>query len=492
MLYELLKSQSELRPHQAAVIGEDRTLTYRQLFQEAGNIASALSALGLETGAPILIGIPPSPDFYAAFFGAAALGCLILPVLPSGKLYQAYRDAAPVAAMGSDDFLNGARLRCATLRHCISWSPSRGIDFPIALLEFFRQTVFRDEMILGVSSSGSTGEPKLYLRSAELILSRAKLRAQVQQTRPDDVFISTRPFNSGSAINSHIVLPILTGGRVIVHDRFERFKAAAAISKERVTVLYAVPFIFELLASIPESRRVDFTSLRLCISGSASLPRSVSDQFQRRFGITIRQRYSGSHFYPAFTYNLDGPADSVGRIDGLFPMAILDGDGNSINSETIGEIAFYIADLPDYLREVAERNPNRKGDFIYTGDLGKTDAVGNVYVVGRKSGFIKVGGNRVEPSEVESVLRAHPQVKEAVVHGFNSGESTEAVAAIVIADGELSRETLLQHCELHLDPYKCPRRLEIRDHLPRSEHGKLLRQEISKEFATGKLRESAE
>jgi long-chain acyl-CoA synthetase len=293
------------------------------------------------------------------------------------------------------------------------------------------------------------------------------------------VFLATRPFNSGSAINAHVILPLAVGGQIVVHEAFERFKAAQAIADKHVTVLYAVPFIFEMLVSIPEQYTVDLSSLRICISAGASLPHSVWRQFCQRFRAHIGQCYSASHCYPAFAYNLEGPPDSVGRLDGYFPMVILDEFDRPVEPDRIGEIVFSIPSLPPDLRAIAEKNPNRQGDFIFTGDMGKYDASGNVYVVGRKSPLIKIAGNRVEPAEVEFVLRSHPQVKEALVYSAPSGDADEMVAATVVLEGEVSREELLRHCAARLDGYKCPAKIEFRDALPRSAHGKILRAVVS-------------
>jgi long-chain acyl-CoA synthetase len=475
MIYQLLASQAQTLGHKVAVCGEDRRLTYEQLYRDASRAARHFESLGLRPSDPILIGVPPSPDFFVAFYGACALGLLALPVLPSGKVSDPIQEVHPVAAIGDDHFLATVRGRCKTVKNEIKWDRSNGLDVQSSGMGFVRSRIFRTENVLGVSSSGTTGDPQLYLRPAESIVSRARLRSQVQGIREEDVFLATRPFNSGSAINAHIILPLVVGGRVVVHERFERFKAVQAIASERVTVLYAVPFIFEMLVSISDRYPSDFSSLRICISGSAPLPQHVSKRFYERFGLRIRQRYSGSHFYPAFSYNLDGPPDSVGRVDGYFPIAILDESGGPAEPNQMGEIVFSLATLPLDLRPLAEKNPNRQGAFIFTGDLGQYDAAGNVYVVGRKSPFIKVAGNRVEPAEVEYVLRSHPQVKEALVHGTRLADADEAVAAVVVAESEVSREDLLRYCAARLDGYKCPTRIEFRDSLPRSPHGKILR-----------------
>ncbi|MGE5218202.1 MAG: class I adenylate-forming enzyme family protein [Chloroflexota bacterium] len=292
---------------------------------------------------------------------------------------------------------------------------------------------------------------------------------------PDDVLLSARPYNSGSSINSHVVLPIVAGCSIVVQEKFQRFRAVAAIAEQKVTVLYSVPFIFELLASIPKSYSYDFSSLRLCISGSAPLSKTVADAFHARFGVEIRQRYGGSHIHPAFTFNTRGVSQSVGQTTGPFPIEILDEAVNPLGANKIGEIAFDFARIPAAWKKHLKANPNRKGRYILTGDLGRTDIEGNVFVVGRKSSFIKVKGNRVEPAEVEEVLHSHPKVKEAFVFAVRPGQPDEQVGAVVATTEPIEGEALVQYCARHIEGYKCPRQIEVRSALPRNEHGKVAR-----------------
>ncbi len=130
---------------------------------------------------------------------------------------------------------------------------------------------------------------------------------------------------------------------------------------------------------------------------------------------------------------------------------------------------------PPLWRQTLEANPNVRNGYLRSGDLGRFDAAGNVYVVGRRSPFIKVGANRVEPAEVENVLRLHPSVSEALVYGVKIGAIEEAVHADVIAAGAVSERELADFCRQRLDGYKCPRRIFIKDDLPRNAHGKIIR-----------------
>ena len=473
MLFDLLSENARTHPDKIAVVGERKSLTYSQLHREASCLALSLEKLGFKRGESIFIGLPSSPDFFVAIYGAWALGLLVVPVSPTGPVASTYLATNPVGAIGTADFLKQIKAQCPGLRTVIPCTPA-GFSFRDLSGEFKARQMIQQEPVLCVSSSGTTGEPKLYQRSCELIYGHARTRVEVQHIDSSDIFLSMRPLNNANAINNFVVPPIMAGAKVILHERFERFKAVDTIRAERVTVLNSVPFVFELLASIPESRPVDFSSIRMCIAGGAPLPPSVADRFFRRFGMRIHQRYAGSHFYPAFSFNFDGPSDSVGRIDGYFPMVILDEDGRRLEPGRIGEIAFTYVNLPPTLQRVAESNPNRKNDCIMTGDLGRTDADGNVFVVGRRSPFIKIGGNRVEPAEVESTLRSHPAVREALVYPLRQGQTDEAIGAMVAASN-VSEQELLQHCADHLEAFKCPHQIDVKDELPRTEQGKISR-----------------
>lgn len=482
MLFRLLSRQARRYRAKIAVAGEQRSLTFAELHSEAAEAAAHLRKRGCAPGDAIVLGLPPSPEFYVVFYAAAALGMVVLPVLPSGRIPGVVAAREPRWVVGDQRFLAEALAQCPSLQHGIEWDAKRGLS-GIAGSPFRRRKTFRTECVIGVSSSGSTGTPTIYFRNQELLVRRAEFRAQSLGITEADVLLSARPFNSGSSINSHVVMPVAAGCKIVVQERFQRFQAADAMTRERVSVLYTVPFVFELLASIPSDYPADFSALRLCISGSAPLAASVAADFSRRFGIEIRQRYGGSHIHPAFTYNFAGVPGAVGQTFGPFPIAILNESGSVQSAGTIGEIAFDYERVAPAWRKYLKDNPNRRGRYIYTGDLGRTDQDGNVFIVGRKSPFIKVRGNRVEPAEVESVLRAHPAVQEAFVFGVRRGEPEESVGAVVVATG-IGEAELLRHCAERLDGYKCPRKVLFRSELPRTAHGKIARSALEDELAS--------
>lgn len=482
MLFQLLKNRAKRYSQQVAVVDERRSVTFAQLFEETSATAIHFQAQGIDPGDAILLGVPPSIEFFAAFYASAAVGGIVLPVLPTGRIPQLMIQRNPVMAIGDSSFLDEARRLCGDRIRRLEWSRDIGLRPALKFGRFTRARVYRDECVVAVSSSGTTGTPALYDRAQSLLVRRGELRAEILGITPEDVLLATRPFNSGSSLNTHVVTPIVAGCRVVVQARFGRFQAADAIEREKVTVLYGVPYIFELLATIPAAHPVDFSSLRLCISGGAALADSVASAFTRRFGKPLRQLYGGSHIHPAFTCNLGGVAGAVGHTFGVFPMVVLGEDGKPQKTNTIGELAFDYTRTARRWKKYLRDNPNRRGRYIHTGDLGRADEQGNVFIVGQKSKFIKVRGNRVEPAEVEAVLRTHPAVQEAFVYGIDRGLPTEAVAAVVSGEG-VGEVELLRHCARRLDGYKCPRTIEVRPTLPRNTQGKLARAILEEEVA---------
>lgn len=480
MLYRMLLKQARKCPRKLAVIGERRTFTYRDLLREVEKTALTFRSWSLGPRDHLILGLPPCPEFFVLFYAAAALGVAVIPVSPSGNVPEKMLSLEKVTAAGEKAFLAKLRRSGLNIGHEIAWTRAAGLslprDSPTEPTRFARSRIMRSEPILGSFTSGSTGEPALFFRTAQVLFKRAALGVAAWGVRPADILLSTGPFTSGVNAVYNLVAPVVVGCSVVVLEKFERRRAMEAVARHRVTRIFAVPLIFDVLARLPRSYRPDFSSLKNLSSVGAHLPRSIYDAFYKKFGLRIGQGYGGTDFALAFTVNRQGLPDAVGHRDGIFPVRILDERGKSARAGAIGEIAFDILQVKDRtVRTALLTNSKRRGRYLFTGDLGRCDSDGNLYVVGRKSSMIKVGANRVIPAEVESVLRAHPRVREALVMPIRPGRTDEAVGALVVRNGRLTAVELLRHCAERLDGYKCPRKIVFRKNLARSRHGKVIR-----------------
>ncbi len=476
MLYRALESTARKYPDKLAVVGPHRKYTFSELLQQVRSVALYLQKQGFGPGDHLVMGIPPSPEFYLVFFAAAALGMTTIPAPPSGKLPSAVRPFEPLLLAGSEEFISNVLASGIGCKHKILWEAKRGLAISPPKGRFLRKKFFKQRPVLGTFSSGTTGEPVIFERTAQYLFQRAHLGAAAWRITPDDTLLATGPFTSGLNTTNHLVLPMVQGTKVVVLENFHRRQVVDAIARERVTVLFVVPMVFDVLARLPAGYDADFSSLRCCIAGGTHLPKEIAERVYRRFGLRIAQGYGGAHFTPAFTVNLDGVPGSVGRADGLFPVKIVNDHGKAVAPSGVGEIVFDLGKLKiAWAMAVLQKNPNRKGGFVFTGDLGRLDDDGNLYIVGRKALLIKVGANRVAPAEVEDALRTHPHVQDAIVFAVRPGQTDEAVGAVVVPARPVTAGELIAHCARRLDPYKCPQTISFRKSLPRNAHGKVIR-----------------
>jgi len=258
----------------------------------------------------------------------------------------------------------------------------------------------------------------------------------------------------------------------------KRHRALELIERERCTVFPGVPFHYQLMAEAPGS--ADLSSLRLCFSAGTALARETFDAFGEKFGVLVRQLYGSTETGfmsanmsedPVATFASVGPG--IGAVD----LQILDDEGAPLPAGEIGEVTVAspamtagYSDLPDVNAQAFA------GGRFQTGDLGQLDADGRLTITGRKKLLIEVGGYKVDPIEVEDVVAAHPKVAEAVVVGVpGKGPGEEVVKAVVVPSAEIADRELIDFCRERLANYKVPQLVELREEIPKSPLGKILR-----------------
>jgi long-chain acyl-CoA synthetase len=241
-----------------------------------------------------------------------------------------------------------------------------------------------------------------------------------------------------------------------------------------------VPSMFAVLATLPMPAQPR-PRLRFCISGGAPQPPAVLEAFEARYGITIYEGYGPTECSPVLTVNPPGGLRKVGSVGPAIPdveIRIVDEAGRPLAAGEIGEITARGPNVMlGYLNRPEETAEAIRDGWYHTGDLGRMDEDGYVYIVDRKTDLILVGGLNVYPSEVERVLGTHPAVAEAAVVGVSDALRGESVVALVIPrDGQaVSPSELLQWCRQRLANYKVPRTIQLVPDLPRTVTGKVLK-----------------
>jgi long-chain acyl-CoA synthetase len=331
-------------------------------------------------------------------------------------------------------------------------------------------------------SSGSTGTPKQIVRTHRNLVFELNGLVSMLQLSGRDRVLGVAPFSHVNGLMRSMLASLRAGATLYPVARFDRHAVAELIEKDRLTVFIAVPFMFAMLAKTNFRQRPDFSSLRLCISASAPMPKTLNQQFFEAFGIHVRQLY-GSTETGTISVNLgpdiEGSLESVGTpLPGIEVEVFTDKGGIA----KVGEVGEFAVRSPSAIEGyVGSDEVNKKAfrnGYFFTDDLGKRDEAGRLYLTGRKKFFINKGGYKIDPREIEALLEGHPKVDEVVVLGVPTSYGDEKVKAVIVPKISCTEEEIVAYCRGKIADFKVPSLVEFRDDLPKSAAGKILRQKL--------------
>ncbi len=362
-----------------------------------------------------------------------------------------------------------------------------------------------DDALL-VYTGGTTGRAKGVRLSHANIMSNALQIAYVAKPRGDDVFLHVAPmFHSADLLSTPWVM---AGAAHLYLPEFSGEAALQAIEQHRVTTSSLTPTMIIMMLQVPDFDRYDLSSLRQMIYGSSPMATEWIERAMRRFpGVEFIQAYGLTEASPLLTMlgmdehqqAVDGGdydrLKSVGRPLPGVDLKIVDPDDCELFAGEAGEVVVRAPNVTrGYLnRPDATAEAFRHGWF-HTGDIGRMDEQGYLYLLDRKKDLVITGGELVYSLEVESALYHHPKVRECAVVGIPDDAFGEALlAAIVTIDGEApSPEELIQHCRGRIGGYKIPRRYVFVDELPRSAVNKVLKHELRALYSQALVSQRAE
>jgi long-chain acyl-CoA synthetase len=467
----------------AVVDGRGNT-TYGALLGHFSALASELRRRGVTPGDRVGLLLPNSLDFAVGYFGALFAGAILVPLNDQYREREiryfldrcgvrvliTRRDYEPLCrrVLGADD-----RVELLPMDERLDRTPpSHGaLSAPPARPE---------DPVMFQFSSGSTGPPKRIARSHANLLFEIESLVATLGIRPEDRFLGAAPFSHVNGLMRTLMASLYGGASVYPLSRFDRREAARVIEESRITIFIAVPFMFGMLAKTAFRPPPDFSSLRLCVSASAPMPVGVNREFFDRFGLYVRQLY-GSTETGTISVNLSPDVaeslDSVGLPIRGVEVVVLSEDGSRVSpGGGVGEVAVRspgaIARYEDAEVGGPDNEVFRDGLFL-TGDLGRIDAQGRLYLIGRKKFFINKGGYKINPQEVEQLLESHPLVEEAAVVGVPTQFEDEKVKAVVVTRGEVGPEDLVAFCRGKIADFKLPSLVEVRESLPKTSTGKI-------------------
>ena len=475
------------------------SLTFREFDRVTDRMAAALLSLGMKKGDHGAVLLPNSLDTLLAYFSVIKAGGTVIPINP---LYTPREIAFILNNSGAKFLLSAGRFQ-KTIEGIKPQVPALGLvvfreeEDPSILKALERRAPWahflrsvdlsaEDNAII-FYTSGTLGQPKgVMLTHGNFTFSGPNI-ARAYGLQEGDVTMAVLPLVHVFAVASAVFGSFSSGGTVVILERFQAEAVLQAFEDYRVTWFPGVPTMFNYIYHAYEKGTYNISSIRMGLSGGASLSVELLKNWEERFRAQILEVYGLTESTGLVTANpVQGvrKAGSIGLPVFGVQTRLINEEGHDVARGEVGELIFKGPNATrGYWKLPEETAESIREGWVYTGDLAREDEERYFYIVGRKKDLIITGGYNVYPREIEEVLYTHPAVYEAAVIGIPDevkGEIPKAFIALKPGH-QTSKGEIIAFCKANLASYKIPRQVEIRSELPKSSTGKILHRELRKE-----------
>ncbi|HEX2570988.1 MAG TPA: class I adenylate-forming enzyme family protein [Polyangia bacterium] len=475
LLYQWLSEVTRKYGSAKALVYRDTYLSWRGLAHRVDRRAQELASMGIGKGQWIGLMLGNVPDFSILALALSKLGATVVPLDPT---------------MGAREL--GVTLELAPLRGLIT-RPRGGVDQPqtplvgakanggkkTELVEVRRRlqgtlltcSLYKRpdgpppgaEVVL--FTSDSMGEAKGVLRTkANLVAGTEQLRETLEIT-PEDRILTTVPLHHAYGFDVGLCLSLRYGATLYIEDDVAPKRVAKILREQEIDVLPGNPSLYAGLAKVPTAKSLKQSRTRYLSSGEP-LGEATADAFRQGWGIRILAMY---HTTEAHAIALDRKGqnpDSVGKAVEGVSLRIGAGESVWVRSAAVAQEAISLVPArPVKRNEVPIGRMDAEG-WYRTGDRGRLDRSGRLYLTGREDDLVKVDGKRVALGEVDACLESFPKVKAAQSRLVTDPLAGPMVVASVVTSGKCVAEEIIDHCARNLAPYKVPRRIEFCERLP--------------------------
>ena len=509
-LVDLLRKTVEDSGESTCTIFEGDSLTYQAVDDLSDRVARYLLAQGLAKGDRVGILLPNSPAFVISFYGILKAGGVVMALNPAYRPAevetQAVESGIQFLILSEEIYPSIKPIESKTELKAMVVVGGNGVGLSMGdiswqvLFETYAEgesvevDVSPDDPAVFQYSGGTTGAPKCAIGlHRNLVANVYQFSRWLVNAEPgEETILVAIPIYHVYGMVLGMNLTVKMGARmVLIPDPRNLDALLQAVEKYKATIFPGVPSMYATINHYPPvlAGKYDLSSIKACISGSATLPIKVKQDFEALTkghlveGYGLSEAPTATHCNPILGENREG---SIGLPLPNVDCKVVDLE-TGLEEVGVGEVGELIVRGPQvmagYHQKPEETAQTLRDNWLFTGDVVRMDGDGYFYIVDRKKDVIKVGGFQVWPNEIEAVILGHPKVREAAVAGVVDDDGNEVAKAwIVIKEGETSSAMEIQSfCDQFLTRYKIPKYVVFRDYLPRTGVGKVLRRVLTSE-----------
>ena len=503
-LPSLIDRTVRLYGHRTAIRDHERYFTWSEFANRAAHAACVLAGLGVKQGERFGIISRNSFRHSELNYAGYCMGAVPVPVnhrLAPPEIRFILDDAECGILAIEDDFADLMQTEeLAPWRERMLWIAPGPVDMDGPCYESLlaeadalpRRDCDEDDDAILLYTGGTTGRAKGVRLTHRNVVSNALQLSKVMNVTAGDIYLHSSPMFHSTDLKS-TVCTMMGAGHCYL-DEFSPANVLAAIEKHGITIASLVPTMIMRVLQYEDFDNYDLSSLRLVSYGTSPISVEWIRRIMERFeGVDLHQCYGLTETTPILSI-LDerdhhravetGDYTRLGSAGQPLPgvdLRIVDDDGREMSTGEAGEILIRAPNVAKGYHNRAEENATTFRDgWLYSGDVGRVDEEGYLFVLDRKKEMVITGGENVYTSEVEAALHQHPDIHEAAVVGVPDAQFGEALFAVIVPSPgkSLTEDEIISHCRGRIGGYKIPRRMAFVDELPKSTMGKVLKNDL--------------
>ncbi|WP_238985071.1 acyl-CoA synthetase [Bacillus kwashiorkori] len=488
--------RASIYPEKIALVDIEynRSLTYKQLEESVALWVTYLKSIPIKKGERVAVLVENQIDIFEIMFACGSIGAIFVPLnyrLSEYELTYILQDCSPIVLLYNEKFQQMAKrlpVKNKVQLTDANWSCDNETVKRCKTNLTDDNPMMKNEPWLIIYTGGTTGRPKGVVLTYQAIFWNAINTIISWGLSNEEITLTYMPLFHTGGINA-LSFPILfNGGTVVVGNKFDPGAALRYLVEYKCSIALFVPTMYHMMQQTKEFESLDFSNMKVFLSGGAPCPLSIYDHFARK-KLPFKEGYGLTEAGPNnFVITPDAALikrGSVGKPMMLNDVKIMKFDGSEAGINEVGELLIRGGHVfKEYWNNPEATKETLQDGWLHTGDLARKDEEGFYYIVGRKKDMIISGGENVYPLEIEHWLAEHPTINEAVVIGLPDEKWGEVITAFITLKkgATVSEQELKQHCSYKLASYKIPKKFYVLDELPKTHVGKISKQALQSEY----------